>query len=74
MKCKILLTIDNVSFYTTASAIKNGVGQSESINDAARAVYKELMGYRKGESNILRKSIGCGGTGYFGHNAQINLV
>lgn len=71
---KLLLTIDNVSFYTTASAIKKGIGQSESVNNAARSVYKELMDYRKVKNGVIGNTLGCGGTGYFGHQAQINLV
>lgn len=71
---KLLLTIDGVSFYTTAAAIKRGVGQSDTINEAARSVYNELMDYRKGISNVLQKTVGCGGTNYSGHQAQINIV
>jgi hypothetical protein len=71
---KLLLTIDNVSFYTTPQAIKKGVGQIESINDAARAVHKELMDHRRRADGVLNKTIGCGGTGYFGHQAQINII
>ena len=70
---KLLLTIDNVSFYTTPSRIKQGVGQDDTINKAAQSVYQELMQYRK-RSGVLQKTVGCGGTDYFGHQAQINIV
>ena len=71
---KLLLTIDGISFYTNPTAIKRGVGQSESVNDAARQVYNELMEHRNSPSNILNKTVGCGGTGYHGHQAQVNIV
>lgn len=71
---KLLLTIDGVSFYTTPKRIKEGVGQSESVNAAARSVYQELMGYRKTKNGIVGSTVGCGGTGYSGHQAQINMV
>ena len=71
---KLLLNINGVSFYTTASAIKRGIGQSPSVNAAARMVYDELMEYRKSESALLSKTSGCGGTSYCGHQAQINIV
>lgn len=71
---KLLLTIDGVSFYTTATAIKRGVGQSDTVNAAARSVYNELMDYRKGDSSLLQNTTGCGGTNYSGHQAQINIV
>lgn len=71
---KLLLTIDGVSFYTTAAAIRRGVGQSDTINNAARSVYKELMDYRKTENGILSQTTGCGGTNYSGHQAKISLV
>lgn len=71
---KLLLTIDGVSFYTTAAAIKRGVGQSSSVNAAAFQVYQELMNYRKNADGVLQKTVGCGGTDYAGHQAQINIV
>lgn len=70
---KVLLNIDGISFYTTTSAIRRGVGESESVNTAARQVYKELMDYRRAERQLLGKTVGCGGDGYSGHHAQISI-
>lgn len=70
---KILLTIDGVSFYTTPVQIKKGVGQTASVNAAARDLYQELKENRK-SPGILGKTVGCGGTNYHGHQAQIFLV
>lgn len=69
---KLLLTIDGVSFYTTPSDIKRGVGQSDSVNKAVQSVYKDLMDFRRNESS--QQTVGCGGTNYFGHQTQINIV
>ena len=71
---KLLLTIDGISFYTNPTAIKRGVGQSVSVNAAARSLYKELMENRNSESSILNKTVGLGGSNYSGHSAQINIV
>lgn len=70
---RYLLTIDGISFYASALSIKNGVGQTESVNTAARMLLQELKDNRK-RQGVLRKTVGCGGTGYQGHNAQIFLM
>lgn len=71
---KLLLTIDGISFYTNPAAIKRGVGQSQSVNSAARSLFKELMENRNSESDILNKTVGIGGSNYSGHSAQINII
>lgn len=70
---KVLLTIDGVSFYSTSTQIKKGVGQDATINAVAQDLLAELKDCRR-KSGTLRKTVGCGGTHYRGHHAQIFLM
>lgn len=66
---KIHVIINDVAFYTSANAIKNGVGQSQQINNLVRRIYAELI-----KSNASKGSTGVGFSDMDGYQVQINFI
>ena len=65
----IRVIVNNVSIYTTKTAIKRGIGDHIKINDAVQMAFVELERLRDGAS---LKPIGL--TGHWnGYNVQIDL-
>jgi hypothetical protein len=68
MKYRVI--VNSVSFYINTTQIKNGVGDTTSINLAVKSAYDTLQNMR--DTYIIKP---CGLAGHWnGHNVQIDLA
>ena len=66
---KIIVTYQGISFHTTKAAIKRGVGDNESFNEAVRQSYDSLVSFMK------TTSIAYGQSGHWnGYNIQLDII
>ena len=70
---KLRVIIDNVSIYTTAKQVRNGIGDFYSVNAATQKALDALEYTRSGEGVAEQCAVGLAGT-WEGLNVQLNMA